>query len=180
MAITWRDIEGYEGLYQVSNYGQVRGKNRKDSRGYFIKGKILSPRIGVKGYKYIVLSKNKSQKTFYIHRLVAKAFIPNPKKLTDVHHIDENRTNNDHTNLTWLSHQDNLNSGNRKTKMIYTKTSPIYLIGIDRSKQKYSGVKEASDTLNLTKSGIYRVLNKERKTCGGYIFTYAKKEGELK
>lgn len=88
MSEIWRDIKGYEGLYQVSNYGRVKtlgnGKTKKVV-------KILSPRIGTEGYYYINLYNKGIRKTFKIHRLVANTFLPNPLNLPCVNHKDENK-----------------------------------------------------------------------------------------
>ena len=85
---TWKDIENYEGLYQISNKGRVR-----NSRS----GRILIQKIkntDSNSYRLIVLSKNNVKKCHYIHRLVAKAFLPNPTNLPCVNHKDENGENN--------------------------------------------------------------------------------------
>ena len=116
----WKAVVGYEGLYEVSNRGQVRSLDRvvptrKGKR--FCKGKLLkSTKSKGKSGKYymtVALSNGaeKTPKTYWVHRLVAKAFIPNPDNLTDVNHIDENPSNNCVDNLEWLSHKDNMNYG---------------------------------------------------------------------
>lgn len=103
----WKDIKGYEGLYQVSNLGRVR--NIKHNR---VKNTTIRPN----GYEYVKLSKDNSTKNFTIHRLVAMTFIDNPNNLSDVNHKDEDKLNNSVTNLEWVSHQDNLNYGTRNIR----------------------------------------------------------------
>lgn len=90
----WKDIEGYEGLYQVSNYGQVRSLHHE-------KPIILKQHTNIKGYKKVGLSKDGKSKTVSVHRLVAKAFLPNPTDLPMVNHKDENPSNNIVDNLEW-------------------------------------------------------------------------------
>lgn len=113
----WKDIEGYEGLYQVSSLGRVRRvKSLKI-------GKILKPCKNLKGYCIVVLSKNGKHKTLTIHRLVAQTFIPNPDKLPCVNHKDEDKTNNRVENLEWCTYEYNNNYGDRTKKMLTTCTN---------------------------------------------------------
>lgn len=95
----WRDIPEYESIYEISNYGKVR---RKDSNY------ILKNQIKPNGYFYVTLSKNKVTKKKYIHRLVAEAFLPNPKNLAQVNHKDGCKANNHINNLEWCTQQENL------------------------------------------------------------------------
>ena len=115
----WKDIEGYEDLYQVSNMGRVRRltRNRRGKNNSLnpIQGRILKLETS-SGYKRIRLYKNNKGKHFQIHRLVAMAFIPNPDNLPQVNHKDENRINNRVDNLEWCTQEYNINygTGNKK------------------------------------------------------------------
>ena len=111
----WKDVPDYEGLYKVSNTGNIWScKHRK----------VLSKRT-IKGYACINLHKNGVQKTFSIHRLVALAYIPNPLKKAEVNHIDEDKSNNDVTNLEWVTPKENSNYGTRNERISeYVKTHP--------------------------------------------------------
>ena len=112
----WRDIEGYEGLYQVSNCGRVRSLK-------FGKERILNPvKIG-SGYLQVGLYKNEKQKKFKVHRLVAKAFIPNPNNLPEINHRDEDKTNNKVVNLEWCSSKYNINYGTRNQRVVEKNTN---------------------------------------------------------
>ena len=104
----WKDIEGYEGLYQVSNQGNIKSLNYNHTG----KEKILSTKDH-HGYRRVTLYKDKKLKTFFVHVLVAKAFIENINTLiyTEVNHIDENRSNNIYTNLEWCCPKYNCNYG---------------------------------------------------------------------
>jgi len=108
----WKDIKGYEGLYQISNYGNVRSldkyvnHSRKGKR--LIKGKIMSATDNGNGYKIVGLKKDGKRRNHYIHRLVADAFIPNPDKKNCVNHIDYNRSNNNANNLEWCTTKENI------------------------------------------------------------------------
>jgi hypothetical protein len=108
----WKDIAGYEGLYQVSSFGRVRRLKKwignKHKRGYKDSISYLTPTDNGNGYLIVGLSKNKKRKNYYLHRLVAEAFIPNPENKFIVNHIDYNKRNNNINNLEWLSQKDNV------------------------------------------------------------------------
>lgn len=109
----WRDIDGYEGFYQVSSKGRVRRLGRVQRRrqrcrdglwheqDYFCKGRILAPGVGSHGYLTVALSRDSKSKTQLVHRLVAAAFIPNPEGLPQINHKDGVRTNDVVSNLEW-------------------------------------------------------------------------------
>lgn len=107
MSEEWRDIEGYEGIYQVSNLGRVRSLTRF-IHNYIKPGKILTPRNNGHSYYEISLHRpGKKEKHVYIHRLVAKAFIPNPENLPEVNHKDFDKANNTVENLEWVTSREN-------------------------------------------------------------------------
>lgn len=95
---TWRSVKNYEGLYEVSNFGNVRNAHTK---------RMLKPYRNQKDYCRVMLTKNKKSKNFLVSRLVAEVFIPNPKNLPEVNHIDENKANNNANNLEWVNHSFN-------------------------------------------------------------------------
>ena len=107
----WKDIEGYVGLYQVSNLGRVRSLDRtivyKEGKKHFYKGQILKQCRNKKGYLRVPLSTNDMRKTVIVHRLVATAFIPNPLSLPQVNHKDGNKANNSALNLEWVTGSEN-------------------------------------------------------------------------
>lgn len=109
----YKDIEGYEGLYQVSNLGNV--KSLVNNKG-IAREKILKPFINSKGYKRVELSKNKTSKIYSVHRLVANALLPNTHNYPCVNHKDENCENNNVENLEWCSYKYNCNFGTRNER----------------------------------------------------------------
>lgn len=125
----WRDIEGYEGLYQVSDKGRVKSLPKMVS--YPIGNKeftkvprgelIMSLSTTSRGYKQVGLHKDGKSKRVGVHRLVAKAFIPNPDDLPQVNHKDENPSNNDASNLEWCSAKYNANYGTARERIKATK-----------------------------------------------------------
>lgn len=121
----WRSIQGYEGLYEVSSYGRVKSLERyKSNNGgiQLLKEKILRPHNTKKGYLTVQLR----NKRFTVHRLVAQAFIPNPDNLPQVNHKDEDKTNNNVTNLEWCTAKYNSNYGTAIERMINTKIEKGY------------------------------------------------------
>lgn len=105
----WKDIKGYEGLYQVSNFGNVKSLNYKRTN----KEALLKLQTNTDGYKIINLRKDGKNKLYLVHRLVAMTFIPNPNNYPIVNHKDENKENNSVDNLEWCTHIYNLNYGDR-------------------------------------------------------------------
>jgi hypothetical protein len=119
MKENWKDIEGFEGYYQVSDFGNVRSLDREfiGTTGIrqVVKGKMMSYRSDKDGYNRALLSKNRVQKTIGVHRLVASAFISNPENKPEVDHIDASPQNNHVSNLRWVvSSENKLNPITRK------------------------------------------------------------------
>lgn len=120
----WRDVGGYEGLYQVSNLGRVRSLDRfventgviGNNKVIRLKGKVLKKRYsnlntkGVVPYGRVLLLRGGKAKQFCVHKLVAQAFIPNPENKPQVDHIDGNSFNDAVTNLRWCTQQENNNN----------------------------------------------------------------------
>lgn len=124
----WKDIEGWEGFYQVSNFGRVKSLERfvNGPKGLIkLKEKILSPKIDKNGYLLVGFHKEGIQKYMRIHRLVAMAFIPNPNNFPQINHIDENKRNNYVSNLEWCTHKYNLNYGTCKARMRHSKMKRV-------------------------------------------------------
>lgn len=105
----WKDIQGYEGLYQVSNYGNVKSLRS---------GKLLVPCKNQEncGHLHLQLYKDKKAKTHYVHRLVAVHFVPNPNNLGVVNHKDYNSLNNNSDNLEWCTQQQNVQYSSERMK----------------------------------------------------------------
>lgn len=108
----WKDIEGYEGIYQVSNHGRVKSLDRKiyTRSGYRnIKGRILILEFNSADYNMVLLyNKNNKRKHHFVHRLVAQAFIPNPKNKEQVNHKNKIKTDNHINNLEWATQSENM------------------------------------------------------------------------
>lgn len=124
MTEIWKDIQGYEGFYQISNLGNVKSLERVVDKGNGIlqhrKERIMNKRESVDGYYVAKLNVNKKSKSIAIHILVARHFIDNPNNYPEVNHKDCNRKNNQVDNLEWCTHQQNVEHskqlGHYKTK----------------------------------------------------------------
>ena len=152
----WKDIVDYEDYYEISNYGNVRGKNKykKSSTGngiVFIPSKPVRTRINKNnGYYLTNLSKEGIIKTVTIHRLVAKAFIPNPENKPQVNHIDGNKLNNNVDNLEWVTKSEN---GKHAIKMGLTHL-PKEIYHRDTHPQSKIMTSDIDLIFNLRKKGV--------------------------
>lgn len=171
----WKDIEGYEGLYQVSNFGRVKSLNYR----YTEKEGILKPIKNKDGYLYVGLWKNRKGKKFRVHKLVASVFIPNdnPIEKTEINHKDENPSNNHFNNLEWVTPKENCNYGTRNkrlSKKLKGKgIKPILQYTLDGEFIKeWESIKQASEELYITHSNIGRCCRGEQKKCGGFLWKY--------
>lgn len=178
MKEVWKDVKGYEGLYQISNFGNVKSFIGYDhsKKKYVKREKILTPSIGE--YKKVQLFKNKKRSTYYIHRLVAQSFVPNPNNYRIVNHKDENKYNNYADNLEWCTHQENMNYGTKQNKHS-NKISKYYVMQYDLDGnliKKWNNLREISLNTNYKRASISYCCRKKRKTAYGYKWEYLEKD----
>lgn len=168
----WKDIKGYEGLYQVSNIGRIKSFKRNES--------IMQPNDNGKGYLQVGLTKNGKRSYFKIHRLVAEVFIPNPDNKPEVNHIDGNKKNNTVENLEWCTTKENcqhrqktgLGNIEAATKAKY-KSVLKYDLKTGKILEEFESAKAAALSLQSNKSdNVARVCRGERNSFKGFGFKY--------
>ena len=169
----WKDVKGYEGLYQVSNLGRVKSldhlvKHRHEGRMALKRSCMLKPKTKKNGYLFVCLSNESKLKYFHIHRLVAQEFIPNPENLPEVNHKDENKTNNCVENLEWCTHKYN-NTYGTKIKRHQKHVTQYLMDGTPFF--TYFSVKDATEATHSTH--IIECCQGKRPTAGGYKWHYA-------
>lgn len=153
------DIKGYEGLYKISNRGDVISLS-KNSGFLKLKEKYLKPTVKPKGYLDVKLIKDGIKKHFYIHRLVAEHFIPNPNNLPQVNHKDKNPSNNDVNNLEWCDNSYNVLYSNIPEKLKELRGDKIQITNIKTGEVIIAKSKrEAAKLINGTNTGIIYSIN---------------------
>lgn len=172
----WMPIEGYEN-YLVSNTGRIKGS----------KGNLLTIVLDKYGYETVSLCKHSKPKTFLVHRIVAKAFIPNPKNLQTVDHIDGNKRNNNEENLQWLSRRENLQKYHREQgHKIYNEkryggrkkgeTRRIKVNQFTRNGElvnTYISFMDAERKTGIRSGNISMCVNGYKTSAGGYVWRKA-------
>lgn len=196
MQESWKDIEGYEGLYQVSNTGKVKSISHKVKFRHFhrlIPERELRLATDKFGYKRVCLTVDNKKYTARVHRLVAIAFIPNSKNLPCVNHLDENKANNNVSNLTWVTYKENSNYGTVKERRVsnfdyaskvkntdiraMAKKLKIPLIQKDlfgNTIKIWESGTDAALELNINQGNISSCCNGIRNHAGGYKWEFLK------
>lgn len=179
----WKDIEGYEGIYEVSSYGRVRSVERIAKRldrysnisTYKVRGKTIKQWKRADGYMSVTLRIDKKQKTYLVHRLVIETFIPNPDALQWINHKDENKMNNNISNLEWCtpSYNSTYNDIHLRKSMPYKKA--VQQMTLDgKFIAEYESAAEAARQTGFTKGGISSSCNGEKGFANyrGYRWKY--------
>ena len=199
MTEVWKDIAGYEGLYQVSNLGRVKSLPRElkrfTDRKCLAKERILTAHPNSKGYLRIQLKKDGKTEQRFLHRLVAEAFIPNPSNKGEVNHIDNAPTNNKAENLEWTTHKENMEWSSKCGRYDHLKEqrSKYGKMNISKARKcverkvclidengnvikEYSTLTDACKDYGLDGGGVCRCCQGKQKTCGGYRWRYYDKD----
>lgn len=170
----WRDIKGYEGVYQVSNLGNVRSLNYRNTG----KVKLLIPKQQNRGYLHVLLYANGKGKAFLIHRLVADAFLPCSDVSLTVNHIDENLVNNRVDNLEWCSLKQNIGKyviNHPEMKRGRPEdTTPVRQLDMNGNVIRlWKSAAEVRRTLHYNTSSISQCCNRKRKSAYGFRWQFA-------
>lgn len=173
----WRDVKGYEGIYQVSNTGEVRSLDRKcvysNGDQHIHKGKTLTKTINNHGYFYISLCINSKPKKKFIHRLVAEAFIPNPENKGNVNHKDGNPLNNNVNNLEWATYKENSRHAFRTGLAHSTlEGKPSRTVKCIDTNETFYSASEAARKFGVSHQLISDVCLGKRKHAKGFRFCY--------
>lgn len=185
----WKQVDGYGGYYEVSNLGRVRSKERvTDIQSYchiVRKPKILKGQFNG-NYFRVVMSYEGKYRQVLIHRLVAEAFLPNPNNLPEINHKDEDKTNNNVSNLEWCTRLYNINYGTKKKRHseFMTKTKGRRVCQYTKTGElvnTFESITQASKATGIIHSSINMAcVHETQKTAGGYVWRYAEDEfGEI-
>ena len=172
----WRDISGFNGNYQISNFGRVKSKERVVSnsvRTYVKEEQILRTQTMKSGYKCVVLREAGKKKLLKIHRLVATAFISNPDNLPCVNHIDGNKTNNFVGNLEWCTVEyNNKHAIQNGLKPLVCGSNVQKIFQLNNAElsinQVFESIAEASRIIGCNESSIYASIIQKRPYKGFY------------
>ena len=174
----WKDVVGYEGLYKVSNEGNVYSVRRVNSAGIRCGGLMLKLTQHKSGYIQVCLRKNGVMKTKKVHRLVAKAFIPNPNHYLEVNHRDENKSNNNVKNLEWCTREYNMNFGTGIKRTADKNNKPVKGVHEETGERIYLKSMVEGALYGFDPKRISDVCLGKRQTHRGYSFRKIE-EGEV-
>lgn len=191
MQEVWKDVVGYEGLYEVSNLGRVRSLDRvvaHHAAGTAVRRGRMRKLSFDGNYFSVSLTKDLRTVTKRVHRVVAEAFLPNPNNLSDVDHIDCNKLNNNVGNLRWCTSAENTRYAMENNLMHWRPFSERSEESRERSAAAnrrpvirsdgkwYKSTTDAAKDLGVSRGAVSHVLRGLTETCQGYSFTYAKKQ----
>ena len=175
----WKDIEDFEGQYQVSNLGRIKSLKREANCGkgkIIIKERILKNMIGKHGYYYVHLGKNGCKNAKTVHRLVAKAFINNNDNFPVVNHIDGNKRNNNVQNLEWCTYSKNIKHAYINNLKKPPEKEVLQYDTNGKFIKKWKSGKVAAQKLNINYCHISSCCTGKSKIAGGFIWKHANED----
>lgn len=150
----WKAISGYEGLYEVSNYGRVRNQKKG--------GRISKQQMTEDGYMRITIYKRNTKKSYLVHRLVAQEFLDNPDGKSEVNHINAIKTDNSVSNLEWVTHKENMEHANETGLCDINKKS----VKCVTTGETFESVRDAQRITGIDRSSISKCCKNKRKSAG--------------
>lgn len=170
----WKDIDGYEGLYQVSSLGNVKNVKRNC---------LLKPCIHKLGYASVMLYKNNKPKRYNIHRLVAMAFLDNVNHYDLVNHIDEDKANNRVDNLEWCSSEYNMRFGTISRRLsekrghkARNKRPVLQIDDIGNVVRAFESIAQAARETGTSRTSINQSCKNRRKKANNFYWSYSTRE----
>lgn len=173
----WRPVKGYEGFYEVSNRGRVRSVGRwiTDKNGIrrFRKGKILNPVRTKVGYLHVLLCRDGKPRWFFVHRLVAMAFIPNPEHKPEVNHLNEQKDMNFAENLSWATAKENITWGTGVERRAASQSKAVLALDPSTGQvvREFPSAREAGRN-GFKSSHISACCNGKVLSCKGFVWKY--------
>lgn len=190
----WKDVVGYEGLYEVSNLGRIKSKYNEQKASY--RAEHILSQSNNRGYKHVSLCKDGKMKCFSVHRIVAFAFLDKPEGKDFVDHINTIKDDNRVENLRWCSELENNNNpitrehrsnskkgmknpnfgkdmSDRIEALAKINSRPVKQVNLDGIEiQVFPSARVAQDVTGIESTNISRVCNGKRATAGGYVWRF--------
>lgn len=169
MVEIWKPVIGYEGLYEVSNLGNIRN---------VVTNTLKKQTITNWGYLSVTLFKNNKGKTIKVHRIVMLAFVGEVSKDVEINHINEIKTDNRLTNLEYCTHEYNVNFGTRTSRVVASLSKPVVLISKNGERTKYPSCAEAAHSIGSESTAISQCARhlKYHNTVHGYQVEFVKED----
>jgi hypothetical protein len=167
----WKDVKGYGGAYQASNFGRIRSTDRTSNVGHKLAGRVLKQTRTHGDYLIVRLSKNGEEKACRVNRIIAQTFIENPNELPEAGHKDDNKSNNHADNLYWTTSKENNTHNDKHIRVGEKHRKPIVGLKGDVRLSYCSSIEAGRHGFNS--SAIRNCLIGRSKTHGGYVWIYA-------
>lgn len=165
----WKDIQGYEGRYKISNLGRIKSLSKMNRKG----NEFCSPVRSKQGYRRVVLFKDKKTKTYMVHRLVAQTFLSNPKNKPYINHKNGLKEDNVAENLEWVTSSENIEHA-FKNKLCKSRKKVLQFNLKGKLIKEFEGLRVAERQIGINHCNISFCCNGIKKTAGGFIWKFKK------
>ena len=173
----WRDVPGYEGLYQVSSLGRVRAPEKRDLRGHIRKEKPISQSTNWQGRPRVSLRRDGTKRVHFVHRLVALAFVPNPDEKGEVNHINGDKADNRAENLEWCTRSENMLHAEKTGLHSMAPALEAHKVKVCQIAGRvvikaFNSIEDAARETGVNAQNISSAASGRRGTAGGYEWRY--------